>query len=98
MPAPRPTVPTDAHHPQLQWYKRGTTAISLTEALNEAIHVEVLDNTVVDADAYYHLVTDTLIVVVNDTVQTVVARDGAPLRCPHDHCPTECEECCLPEA
>jgi hypothetical protein len=88
-----PSIADLGTHPQLQWLMRGSPAITLTEALHDAIPVEVLDNTVVDADAYYHVATDTLIVVQFDTVQTVLERDGAPLRCPHDNEPTSCPSC-----
>lgn len=74
----------------------GTTDITLTEALTVAIPVDVFDNTIVDADAYYHGATDTLIVVQDQTVQTVLNRNDAPLRCPHDHPPEDCPECSHP--
>lgn len=88
-----PTLPENAQHPRLQWYKRGTTDITLTEALYDAIYVEVLDNTIVDADVYYHLHTDTLLVVVDETVRTVLKRNGTPLRCSHGYCFEDCPEC-----
>ncbi|MFA9517048.1 hypothetical protein ACERIT_07500 [Halopenitus sp. H-Gu1] len=88
-----PSIADSGSHPQLQWLIRGSPAITFTEALHNAIPAEVLDNTVVDADAYYHVATDTLIVVQFDTVQTVLERDGSPLRCPHDHDPASCPLC-----
>lgn len=88
-----PSVADSGTHPQLQWLTRGSPAITLTEALYDAIPVEVLDNTVVDADTYYHVATDTLIVVQFDTVQTVLERDEAPLHCPHDNDPASCPLC-----
>ncbi|WP_311173301.1 hypothetical protein [Halobellus ordinarius] len=88
-----PSITDPGSHPQLQWLIRGSPAITLTEALHNAIPVEVLDNTVVDAEAYYHVATDTIIVVQFDTVQTILERDGAPLRCPHDNDPASCPSC-----
>lgn len=88
-----PFIPGNGSHPRLQWMMRGTPTITLTEALETAIPVDVLDNTVVDADAYYHVETDTLIVVQCDTVQTVLERDGAPLHCPHGQPPKTCLTC-----
>ncbi|WP_123539510.1 hypothetical protein [Halosimplex salinum] len=88
-----PSITDPGSHPQLQWLTRGSPAITLTEALHNAIPVEVLDNTVVDANAYYHVATDTLIVAQFDTVQTVLERDGAPLRCPHDNDLASCPSC-----
>lgn len=88
-----PSITGSGTHPQLQWLMRGSPAVTLTEALHDAIPVEVLDNTVVDADTYYHAPTDTLIVVQFDTVQTVLKRGGAPLRCSHDHDPASCPSC-----
>ena len=88
-----PSIAGSGTHPRLQWLRRGSPAITLTEALHDAISVDVLDNTVVDADAYYHVATDTLIVVQFDTVQTVLERNGAPLRCPHRQDPASCQKC-----
>lgn len=85
-------------HARLQWVRRGTPAITLTEALDTAIPVDVLDTTVVAAEAYYHRETDTLIVVQDQTVQTVLHRNHAPLRCPHDHPPTDCPTCSQPDS
>jgi len=92
-----PSIAGLGTHSKLQWLMRGSPAITLTEALHDAIPVEVLDNTVVDADAYYHIETDTLIVVQFDTVQTVLERDDAPLRCPHDNNPASCPSCPAPD-
>jgi len=92
-----PSIAGSGTHPRLQWVTRGSPAITLTEALHDAIPVDVLDNTVVDADAYYHQSTDTLIVVQFDTVQTVLNRNEAPLRCPHGKDPASCHKCTAPD-
>jgi len=80
-----PSITDSGSHPQQQWLIRGSPAITLTEALYDAIPV--------DADAYYHVATDTIIVVQFDTFQTVLERDDAPLRCPHDNDPASCPSC-----
>lgn len=88
-----PAIPGNGTHPRLQWLRRGTPTITPTDALETALPVTVLDNTVFDADAYYHRETDTLIVVQDEVVQTVLARNGALLRCPHGRSPEKCPTC-----